>query len=188
MPIFVTFKLLHLDFSYWPICQWPNQCGLLHNELLIFLIPLPEAAKIYQNAISSFSPLFLSCPGADGGRNIVGTEHSRLPWGTVVAWSVSARSLAQPVNRLWSGSAMYNSIMQPFHGQRTLTVLIQTPPKGQTQTEHSAELEVFISSNCLFNLKRRNVWFYDYEVFKKWRNIKQKYKCDCVHLYRSRSE
>lgn len=102
MPIFVTFKLLHLDFSYWPICQWPNQCGLLHNELLIFLIPLPKAAKIYQNAISSPPPPppFLSCPGADGRRNIVGTEHGRLPWGTVVARSVSAWSRAQPVNRL----------------------------------------------------------------------------------------
>lgn len=53
----MTFKLLHLDFSYWPICQWPNQCALLHNELLIFLIPLPKATKIYQNAISSFFPL-----------------------------------------------------------------------------------------------------------------------------------
>lgn len=51
----MTFKLLRLDFSYWPICQLPNQCGLLHNELLIFLIPLPKAAKIYQNTISSFS-------------------------------------------------------------------------------------------------------------------------------------
>lgn len=86
MPIFVTFKLLHLDFSYWPICQWPNQCGLLHNELLIFLIPLPKAAKIYHNAISSFfSSPFFSCPGEDGGRNMVGAEHGRLPWGTVGA-------------------------------------------------------------------------------------------------------
>lgn len=62
MPIFVTFKLLHLDLSYWPICQWPNQCGLLHNELLIFLIPLPKAAKIYQNAISIFSFCSLLVP------------------------------------------------------------------------------------------------------------------------------
>lgn len=186
MPIFVTFKLLHLDFSYWPICQWPNQCGLLHNELLIFLIPLPKAAKIYQNAISSFfPPVFLSCPGADGRRNIVGTEHGRRPWGTVVAWSVSAWSLAQPVNRLWSGSAMYNSIMQPFHGQRTPTVLIQTPPKGQTQTKRSAEAEVFILSNCPFNLKRICVIL---RYNKNWPSIKQKHKCECVYLYRSRSE
>lgn len=99
MPIFMTFKLLHLDFSYWPICQWPNQCALLHNELLIFLIPLPKATKIYQNAISSFPP-FLSYPGAHRGRNMVGTEHGRLPWGTIGAWSVSAWSLTQPVNRL----------------------------------------------------------------------------------------
>lgn len=60
MPIFVTFKSLRLDFSCWPICQWPNQCRLLHNELLIFLIPLPEAAEIYQNTISTF--FFLSLP------------------------------------------------------------------------------------------------------------------------------
>lgn len=64
---------------------------------------------------------------------MVWTKHGRLPWGTTGAWSVSAWSLTQPLNRLWSGSAMYNSIMQPFHGQRTPTVLIQTPPKGQTQ-------------------------------------------------------
>lgn len=83
----MTFKLLHLDFSYWPICQWPNQCGLPHNELLIFLIPLPKAAKIYQNTISRFffAPLFLSYPAADGWRNIAGTKRGRLPWGTVVA-------------------------------------------------------------------------------------------------------
>lgn len=63
MPIFVTFKSLRLDFSCWPICQRPNQCRLLHNELLIFLIPLPEAAEIYQNTISTFFfPLALPRP------------------------------------------------------------------------------------------------------------------------------
>lgn len=66
----MTSELLHLDFSYWPICQGPNQCGLLHNELLIYLILLPEATKIYQNAISTFIPPFFSCPGAERGRNV----------------------------------------------------------------------------------------------------------------------
>lgn len=83
---------------------------------------------------SAVIPPFLSCPGAHGGRNMVRTKHGRLPWGTIGAWSVSAWSLTQPLNRLWSGSAMYNSIMQPFHGQRTPTVLIQTPPKGETES------------------------------------------------------
>lgn len=55
----MTFKLLHSDFSCWPICQWPNQCGLLHNEQLISLIPLPKATKIYQDTISRFFPLLL---------------------------------------------------------------------------------------------------------------------------------
>lgn len=118
--------------------------------------------------------MFLSYPRADGGRNIVGTKHGRLPWGTVVARSVSAWSLAQPVNRLWSGSAMYNSIMQPFHGQRTPTVLIQIPPKGQTQSKHSAEVEVFILLNCLSDLKRMR--HFTVKVTQKMRKVKPKRK------------
>lgn len=150
----MTFKLLHLDFSDWPICQWPNQCGLPHNELLIFLIPSPKAAKIYQNTISSFLlPCSFLIPQRMDGEILQEPSMVGCP-GVPLLHSVSAWSLAQPVNRRWSGSAMYNSIMQPFHGQRTPTVLIQTPPKGQTQTKRSAKVKDFILSNCLFNLKR----------------------------------
>lgn len=80
----------------------PNQCGPLHNGLLIFLIPSPRAVKKKKKSIrqsADFPTLLPSCPGADGRRNIVGTKHGRLPWATVV-WSVSAWSLAQSVNRL----------------------------------------------------------------------------------------
>lgn len=150
----MTFKLLHLDFSYWPICQWPNQCGLPYNELLIFLIPLPKATKIYQNTISSFLlPCSFLIPQRMDGEILQEASMVGCP-GVPLLHSVSAWSLAQAVNRRWSGSAMYNSIMQPFHGQRTPTVLIQTLPKGQTQTKQSAEAKDFILSNCLFNLKR----------------------------------
>lgn len=120
-----------------------------------------------------FPLLFLSCPAADGGRNIAGAERWWQPWGTVAAWSVSAWSLTQPVNRLWSGSAMYNSIMQPFHGQETPSVLIQTPPKGQKQSE---QREVFILSKCPFTLDRLCV-----QILKKKR--RKYYKKPQVRLY-----
>lgn len=105
MPIFATFKLLHLDFGHWPICQWPNQCALLHNELLIFLIPLPKAAQIYQNVISrvffslpSLPVLFLS---RSGWMEKSGSNRAReAALGYRCCMSVSAWSLAQPVNRL----------------------------------------------------------------------------------------
>lgn len=128
-----------------------------------------------------FSPVpFLS---RSGWREKYGrSEHGTLPWGTVAAWSVGAWSLAQPVNRFWSGSAMYNSIMQPFHGQRTPTVLIQTAPKGQT--DWRAEVEDFILSNVLFNLKLY-AWIYDIRKNTWKTNIKYKTKTQawlCVFI------
>lgn len=58
---------------------------------------------------------------------------------------------------------MYNSIMQPFHGQRAPSVLIQIPPKGQARTKRPAGLDVFILLNCLFFFlwaKKENVSFF----------------------------
>lgn len=143
----MSFKLLHLDFSYCPICQWSNQCGLVHNELLIFLIPLPTASEIYQNAITRMPPFlffsfFLFCLAAHCKRMVhypgVALVHGELEHG-----------VAKPLNRLWSGSAMYNSIMLLFHGQRTPTVLIQTPPMWQTK--HSATSHLYFANLCVNN-------------------------------------
>lgn len=70
---------------------------------------------------------------------------------------------------------MYNSIIQTFHGQRTPTVLIQTPPKGPAQTKHSlAEVEVFILSLCFPS--KKNVCDCCIQVLKSDQNLKQQPK------------